>query len=202
MLFVHVFVYLYIKLKIVHRCNTISFTFFCFQVKNLKNVKHLKNTRNRLCHTEVLYLLVLWTTIVYSDKDNLQFLLLCYFVSYIYRERHVFIYMICENWWEDLCIVLFWSECSTLVPLCTFVRHPLKIRPTVVSTRHFLYYPEVFANAMLLGSLKQVLWKEPVFYVYYLHNKVTRLLRTKVQTIASILKFYSQILFLILFFFF
>ena len=110
MLYVHVFVYLYIKLKIVHRCNTISFTFFCFQVKNLKNVKHLKNTRNRLCHTEVLYLLVLWTTIVYSDKDNLQFLLLCYFVSYIYRERHVFIYMICENWWEDFVysIILEW----------------------------------------------------------------------------------------------
>ena len=100
-----------------------------------------------------------------------------------------------------LCIVLFWSECSTLVPLCTFVRHPLKIHPTAMGTRHFLYYPEVFANAMLLGSLKQVLWKELLFYACYLHDKVTRLLRTKVQTKASILKFYSQILFLILFFF-
>ena len=35
------------------------------------------NTGNLLCHTEVLSFVMLWTTIIYSYKDNMQILLLC-----------------------------------------------------------------------------------------------------------------------------
>ena len=37
---------------------------------------------------------------------------------------HVFIYMICENRYKDFLYIII-LECSTLVPLCPFIRHPL-----------------------------------------------------------------------------
>ena len=51
----------------------------------------------------------------------------------------------------------------------------------VVNGRHsFLYILTVIqrfgATAMLLRSLKQLLWKKSVIYIHYLHNNITMLL--------------------------
>ena len=46
----------------------------------------------------------------------------------------------------------------------------------------FIVTQRFFATTMLLPALKQLFWKKSVYYVRYLHNKITMLLIPKVQT--------------------
>ena len=60
----------------------------------------------------------------------------------------------------------------------------------VIIGRHYFLYQftitqKFSAIAMLLCSLKQVLWKKSIFYVRYLYNNITMLLIPKVQSKAS-----------------
>ena len=49
-----------------------------------------------------------------------------------------------------------------------------------------LFFPLYFGvTAMLLRSLKQVVWKKSVFYIRYLRNNITMLLIPKVQNKAT-----------------
>ena len=60
----------------------------------------------------------------------------------------------------------------------------------VINGRHYLLHNFIVTlrfgvTAMLLRSLKQVLWKKSAFYVRYLHNKIRMLLIPKDQNKAS-----------------
>ena len=60
----------------------------------------------------------------------------------------------------------------------------------IITGKHYFLYEflathRVSVTAMLLCSLKQVFWKESVFYARYLCNIITILLTPKVQTKAS-----------------
>ena len=79
--FVHV--YMFIQLEEVLRCDTTLHMCLMCSSEKLELYKHLKPVVSYL-GAVFTCLLVLWTTIVYLYKDNLQILLLCFIYTYMY----------------------------------------------------------------------------------------------------------------------